>query len=51
MLNPARKIVSYLRVSTDKQGRDGLGVEAQRAAIAQFAEAEGQTVIAELVGA
>jgi DNA invertase Pin-like site-specific DNA recombinase len=49
MLKPARKIVSYLRVSTDKQGRNGLGVEAQRAAIARFAEAEGLTVIAELV--
>src|SRR5262249_49501503 len=27
------KIVSYLRVSTDKQGRSGLGVEAQREAV------------------
>jgi DNA invertase Pin-like site-specific DNA recombinase len=42
-------IVSYLRVSTDRQGRSGLGVDAQRAAIARFAEAEGLETIAELV--
>jgi DNA invertase Pin-like site-specific DNA recombinase len=45
----ARKLVTYLRVSTDKQGRSGLGIEAQRNAIARFAEAEGLTVISELV--
>jgi DNA invertase Pin-like site-specific DNA recombinase len=30
------KFVSYLRVSTDKQGRSGLGLEAQREAVASF---------------
>jgi DNA invertase Pin-like site-specific DNA recombinase len=30
------KFVSYLRVSTDKQGRSGLGMEAQRTAVEQF---------------
>jgi DNA invertase Pin-like site-specific DNA recombinase len=33
--------IGYIRVSTSAQGRSGLGLEAQRAAIAQFAKSEG----------
>jgi DNA invertase Pin-like site-specific DNA recombinase len=42
-----RQIISYIRVSTDKQGKSGLGIEAQRAAIARFAEAEGLELLSE----
>ncbi len=41
--------VAYLRVSTQRQGRSGLGIEAQRSAIARFAETEGIAIIAEFV--
>lgn len=41
--------VAYLRVSTDRQGRSGLGLEAQREAIARFAEAEGIELLGEFV--
>jgi DNA invertase Pin-like site-specific DNA recombinase len=43
------QIVSYLRVSTGKQGKSGLGIEAQRDAIARFAAAQGCEVLAEVV--
>jgi DNA invertase Pin-like site-specific DNA recombinase len=42
-------ILSYIRVSTGKQGKSGLGIEAQREAIARFAVAEGREVIAEFI--
>ena len=35
-----KPFVAYYRVSTERQSRSGLGIEAQRAAVARFAEAE-----------
>src|SRR6201990_373509 len=45
------RAVAYYRVSTKQQQRSGLGIEAQRATIARFAEAEGVTIISEYVEA
>jgi DNA invertase Pin-like site-specific DNA recombinase len=42
-------IYSYIRVSTAGQGRSGLGIEAQRTAIARFAAAEGLELQGEFV--
>ena len=43
----SKPLVAYYRVSTREQGRSGLGLDAQRGAIARFAEAEGFEVAAE----
>lgn len=45
--NITKTAVAYIRVSTAQQGKSGLGLEAQKAAIARFAEAEGIELIAE----
>lgn len=44
-----RSIISYLRVSSAQQGKSGLGIDAQREALARFAETEGFTILAEFV--
>jgi DNA invertase Pin-like site-specific DNA recombinase len=46
---PVRPAVAYYRVSTAQQGRNGLGIEAQQAAVRRFAAAEGMELFAEHV--
>ena len=43
---PGPRFVAYYRVSTDKQGRSGLGLDAQREAVARHAAAAGGAVAA-----
>ena len=45
----SKPLVAYFRVSTREQGRSGLGIDAQRAAVARFAAAEGYEVVGEFV--
>jgi DNA invertase Pin-like site-specific DNA recombinase len=45
------RVVAYLRVSTQRQQRSGLGLDAQRAAIQRFAEAESLSIITEFIEA
>ena len=41
--------VAYYRVSTDQQGRSGLGLEGQRAAVEPFVAGQNGTVVAEFI--
>ncbi len=50
-LSLVQHAVAYYRVSTERQRRSGLGIEAQRATVRQFAELEGFTIAAEFVEA
>ncbi len=47
MAPPPRAFVAYYRVSTDKQGQSGLGLDAQRAAVELHARSVGAEVVAE----
>jgi DNA invertase Pin-like site-specific DNA recombinase len=42
-----RPSIAYIRVSTKRQGRSVLGIEAQREALSQFVEAEGFEIVSE----
>jgi DNA invertase Pin-like site-specific DNA recombinase len=44
-----KPIVAYIRVSTNQQGRSSLGIEAQKEALARFADGEDFEIIAEFV--
>jgi DNA invertase Pin-like site-specific DNA recombinase len=44
-----KPVITYLRVSTNRQGKSGLGIEAQRALLARFVEGEGMAIEAEFV--
>jgi len=44
-----RKLVAYYRVSTSRQGRSGLGLEAQRSACKAFAKAQGCSITEEYI--
>src|SRR5262245_42736717 len=40
-----RPAIAYIRVSTARQGKSGLGLEAQQAALARFAKDEDFTIV------
>jgi DNA invertase Pin-like site-specific DNA recombinase len=40
-----RPLIAYVRVSTSKQGKSGLGIDAQQEALTRFAEAEGFEIV------
>lgn len=46
MTRKPTEVVAYYRVSTQRQGRSGLGLEAQEAAVREFASSEGAPIIA-----
>ena len=49
MTQPATRFVTYLRVSTVRQGESGLGLDAQRATVEAFARQHGGVIVAQHV--
>jgi DNA invertase Pin-like site-specific DNA recombinase len=47
--NTHRKAVTYLRVSTRKQGSDGLGIDAQRHAVHEYMRGKGWEQVGEVI--
>ena len=43
------KAIAYYRVSTDRQGKSGLGIEAQEQAVSVFAAAQGYDIITKYI--
>ena len=48
-IRPLKPCVTYVRVSTERQGRSGLGLEAQHEAIAEFCKRERLDIVARFV--
>jgi len=44
-----KQVLAYIRVSTARQGKSGLGLDAQREAVTRFAQAEGFEIVGEYV--
>src|ERR1700675_1973510 len=46
--NEMTKLISYVRVSTERQGASGLGLDAQRAAVETYARNAGHSIVCEV---
>jgi DNA invertase Pin-like site-specific DNA recombinase len=46
-MSSAKKVVAYYRVSTKQQGRSGLGLEGQQAAVGEYVTRDGGNIVAE----